>query len=268
MRIWERRYEFFKPARTQSNLRQYNLHQLENILKIAVLNQAGFKISLLCKTGKEEIDQHLKNLQPEEDKQAREISRLIISTFSIDPEAFEATVDSCIEAWGFDDTISLVLIPFIEKIQFFTCRNCEAELYFAVSAMRKKVFSAIENVDAAYAIDRTALLFLPEGEHYDLLLLYYFYLLKSNGLKVLYMGNNVSLEKVRQVMELKKPDFLITYISPMQEKRVEEINHFADNHLKKGMLLAAGFGHLPGKEEQRLNVKFLHYKNVRKFLFQ
>lgn len=268
LRIWEKRYDFFKPERNQNNLRQYNITQLEIILKLAVLNQAGLKISALFKLNEKEIEHCLLNLRQEEDKRARELSQLIITVFSIDTDEFDTVLDNCINWWGYDDTINHILIPLMERLQLYTCRKCEPEFDFAVTAIRKKIFTGIDTASTDLTVERKALLFLPEGEHYDFLLLYYFYLLKSKGLKVLYMGTNVSLEKVRQVAEIKAPDFLITYISPNQERRIDELNHFADTHLRKGMLLAAGFENLSGREEQRINVKFLHYKNVRKFLFQ
>ena len=45
IRIWEQRYHFLKPQRTNTNIRYYNNEELKKILNIALLNKYGFKIS-------------------------------------------------------------------------------------------------------------------------------------------------------------------------------------------------------------------------------
>jgi MerR family transcriptional regulator, light-induced transcriptional regulator len=268
LRVWERRYDLFTPERSVSNVRYYNIKQLEVILKLSVLNQAGFKISRLIAMQIDEIEHNLQNLKTEDDRRHRALSKLIISIFRIDTDEFDSTLDDCIGEWGYNKTFSHAIIPLMERLQLYTCKRSELEFDFAIAAIRRKMFGGIETVSPSAKIPRSALLFLPQGEYFDLVLLYYFYLLKSTGLNVLYMGSNVSFEKLKQVVEMKSPDFLITYLSPQHARRAEDINQFADIHLQKGLLLAAGFDHLNGKEEHRMNVKFLHYKKVPAFLFQ
>jgi DNA-binding transcriptional MerR regulator len=45
IRIWEQRYEFLKPNRTDTNIRCYTNEDLKRVLNIAFLNKYGFKIS-------------------------------------------------------------------------------------------------------------------------------------------------------------------------------------------------------------------------------
>ena len=39
IRIWEQRYDFLKPQRTDTNIRYYNNDELKKILNIALLNK-------------------------------------------------------------------------------------------------------------------------------------------------------------------------------------------------------------------------------------
>jgi hypothetical protein len=59
----------------------------------------------------------------------------------------------------------------------------------------------------------TVLLFLPEGEHHELGLLYVHYLLRSHGIKALYLGADVPLKDVEFVSRYKTPDYLYTHLT-------------------------------------------------------
>src|SRR5881275_3735244 len=45
IRIWEQRYNFLKPSRTTTNIRNYSNDELKTLLTVALLNKYGYKIS-------------------------------------------------------------------------------------------------------------------------------------------------------------------------------------------------------------------------------
>jgi DNA-binding transcriptional MerR regulator len=55
IRIWEQRYSFLKPARTNTNIRFYSNDDLKTILNISILNKYGFKISHINKMSAADI---------------------------------------------------------------------------------------------------------------------------------------------------------------------------------------------------------------------
>src|SRR5258705_9569704 len=55
IRVWEQRYSFIKPQRTETNIRYYSNDELKTILNIALLNKNGYKISHIDKMPPEEI---------------------------------------------------------------------------------------------------------------------------------------------------------------------------------------------------------------------
>ena len=57
------------------------------------------------------------------------------------------------------------------------------------------------------------MLFLPEGEHHELGLLFIHYLLKSHGVKVIYLGTNIPMKDVEFVANLKKPDVIYAHLT-------------------------------------------------------
>src|SRR5215207_7302876 len=55
IRIWEQRYDAFKPTRSEGNTRYYNSVQLRRLLNIVSLSHFGYKISELCSLPDKEI---------------------------------------------------------------------------------------------------------------------------------------------------------------------------------------------------------------------
>jgi hypothetical protein len=71
----------------------------------------------------------------------------------------------------------------------------------------------IESTVSHIQSDKSVLLFLPEGEHHELGLLFIYYLLKSRGVRVWYLGANVPLKDLEYVVNVKKPDHLYTHLT-------------------------------------------------------
>jgi DNA-binding transcriptional MerR regulator len=61
IRIWEQRYRFLKPQRTQTNIRYYSNDELKTLLNIALLNKYGFKISHIDRMTDGEIRDRIKS---------------------------------------------------------------------------------------------------------------------------------------------------------------------------------------------------------------
>ena len=57
LRIWEKRYGIIKPCRTDTNIRYYNDHDLQNVLNISLLNRKGIKISKIAGMTSDSIKQ-------------------------------------------------------------------------------------------------------------------------------------------------------------------------------------------------------------------
>ena len=77
IRIWEQRYDFLKPQRTDTNIRYYSNHELKKILNIALLNRYGFKISHIGKMSEDDIHVKILGINNSEAQQERVINELI-----------------------------------------------------------------------------------------------------------------------------------------------------------------------------------------------
>lgn len=260
IRAWEQRYQLLQPSRGKGNIRSYNVKDLEFLLKISLLNRSGSKISKLAKMNTDTVDKNLEVLHFEEDRYAREVHKLIISMFKLDTEEFDRILDHCMVSWGIDRTFKDIIVPFLLRTQIFSCKKCNYEVDFAITAIRKKIIVGTERmVSSTKRIEnKTALLFLPEGEYFDLMLLYFSYIMKSSGVNVLYMGTNVSIQKLRMVSNGKKPDFLLTYISLSSQKGLNQLVGYLNEEPGLKCFITA-FENNVVKEVETPNMKYLHY---------
>ncbi len=263
LRIWEHRYGVFKPNRSKGNIRYYSLEEVKLLLDIVLLTKNGCRISSLINIDTLTLAQKSNSLSSGEARQNKAVSQLIIAMFSANIEHFEDVLDSSVLCWDVDITINKIIIPFLERVQLLSYNDSSSNVHFVVSAIRKKIILALERVNPTAMVSKSALLFLPEGEHYDLILLYMSYILKCKGLKVLYMGTNISKENLEAVSISKRPDFLYTYIPQKKKFKMHEFFTCLDEQLPCTTFFIAGSENLlHQKEKNRDNVKFIHYKEV------
>ena len=97
IRIWEQRYSFLKPQRTETNIRYYTGDELKTVLNIALLNKYGFKISHIDKMNSSEIHLKLQSLTDIQAQQERQINALIGHMVDLATDKFEADLDIFIQ---------------------------------------------------------------------------------------------------------------------------------------------------------------------------
>ncbi|MEO8584463.1 MAG: MerR family transcriptional regulator, partial [Flavitalea sp.] len=224
IRIWENRFSLLTPNRSAGNTRYYGVGDLKRLMNIAFLNRKGLKISSIASMQEPEIEEKMIVFATDSDRPMMEVNKLVVAMFAGDTEEFEFILDKYLLDYGINATLKEVVIPFLERINLLSYKDTSSEVHFAVNAVRRKIILGIEKPSPLAHSKKTALLFLPEGEHYDLLLLYMNYLLKSEGVKVLYLGTNISIENICKVSDNKKPDFLVVYVTPKKKFEVEELS--------------------------------------------
>jgi DNA-binding transcriptional MerR regulator len=257
IRIWEQRYSFIKPQRTDTNIRYYSSNELRKVLNIALLAKYGYKISHIDKMNEDELKKCVFSLSTSEAQQERIINELIQSTVSIDMEKFENILDSYILSKGIDKTITHIIFPFLNRIGVLWMTNhiTPGEEHMISNVIRQKLIVGIEGVSSHISRNKTVLLFLPEGEFHELGLLYVAYLLKKHGAKTLYMGADVPVKDLKNIYTITKPDFLYTHTTCdfKLEKYFTNLREFIpDGHLIISGKLCHKF---KSKNPQFVNVK-------------
>lgn len=215
IRIWEQRYQFLNPSRTDTNIRYYTNEELITLLNIALLNKYGYKISHIDKMKPIEMKERIFSLTQSDAQLERIVNELIECMVDLRIEDFESVLDFQITTKGIEKTITQIIFPFLERIGILwvTSRVNPAQEHLVTNIIRQKLIVGIEKTQPALQAKSTALLFLPEGEHHELGILFMYYLLKARGVKVLYLGANVPVKDVLYVSELKSPTFVYTHLT-------------------------------------------------------
>lgn len=211
LRIWEKRYGFTTPGRSTTNVRHYSLEELEHLLNIALLCRCGYRISEVAPMPDYRITAQISMLQTNEASYERATKDLLLSMLHANTESFEFILDSCCTSLGLHQTITHIIIPFAERSGLLW--NAEVEQHLQphfLHLIRRKLYMGIDKGCAGDGTDKTCLLFLPDGEHHDVPLLYCHYLSVRAGFKIIYLGGNSQLADVEVTVRVKRPSFAIT----------------------------------------------------------
>jgi len=264
LRAWEHRFQLLKPCRSKGNYRNYDLEQVRRLLNIALLTKHGYRISGVAGLCQQQLDQAIKSLLMNEGPaKSKAIHDLIYFMFAENTDEFEYVLDCCIHAWGIEFTVDQIILPFLEKVNLVSYYSTGSEVHFVVPLIRRKIILAMETVRVVREEQKKALLFLPEKEHFDLLLLYLAYKLKSLGFRVLYLGTNISLSNLDKVVSEKQPDFLVTYLPPKCKIDLEEyLQALRDFACRLKVFLVKPEDTAAGAEY--CNIECIHYKEINK----
>jgi len=185
------------------------------ILNISLLNKYGYKISHIDRMNEQELRNKILLLTGNEAQQERIVNELITHMIDLNIHQFELLLDKCILVKGIDKTIKEIIFPFLHRIGILWMTNHihPAQEHLVSNIIRQKLIVGIEGAMTHRQVDKLVLLFLPEGEHHELGILYVYYLLKSHGAKVLYLGSDMPLKDIEFVCKFKNPDYLYTHLT-------------------------------------------------------
>jgi len=225
IRIWEQRYHFLQPKRTETNIRTYSGEELKTILNVSLLNKYGFKISHIDKMTTDQIEEKILSLNQMEAQRERIVNGLIKEMISLNMANFEKLLDLNIAQKGIDRTITEVIFNFLERVGILWVTNHinPAQEHLATNILRQKIIVGIEKLPSLLQYTKRVVLFMPEGEHHEIGLLYVHFLLKQRGIFVDYLGANVPTVDLKYLTEVKKVDYLYCHLtSPAKNFKVNK----------------------------------------------
>jgi methanogenic corrinoid protein MtbC1 len=155
-----------------------------------------------------------------EARQERMINDLLHCMVDLDLHTFEEIIDEYIYTNGIDKSITQLIFPFLNRIGilWITDHIKVAQEHLITNLIRQKFIMGIENASPLQKASKTIVLFLPEGEHHELGLLYVHYLLKIRGIEVLYLGADVPVDDLEFVCRIKHPNFLFSHLTSIPPK--------------------------------------------------
>ncbi|MFV0572015.1 MAG: MerR family transcriptional regulator [Xanthomarina gelatinilytica] len=219
LRKWETRYNFLEPERTDTNIRYYSDKQLKKLMNIGILTRNGYRISKIDKMSDEEIHKHIATTLIESSEED-DISTLIISALEMDEVTFDSILKEQIVKRGLLQTTTQIVYPFLNQIGVLWGINkvMPAQEHFVSNLIKKKMFAAIDALPYPKEDAPVILMFLTENEHHEIGLLLAYYMARDLGWKVYFLGQNVPTENIQQVIDIVKPNAMLSmFITPTQE---------------------------------------------------
>lgn len=243
IRIWEKRYNVVNPERTATNIRYYSDNDLKKLLNISMLNRYGYRISSIVKMSSEELGRKVMEISENSTDQNLQIEHLIVAMMDLNEDKFEKVLSNSLIKIGFESTLTRIIYPFLERIGILWLVGTinPAQEHFITNLIRQKLISAIDGLMVTPAIPaKRFLLFLPPNELHELSLLFYWYILKKMGHKVIYFGQSLPVEDLKTISTIKLPDFVLTVITTAQttEQYQKLVNSISSNLPEVQILLA------------------------------
>ncbi|MCC5919952.1 MAG: MerR family transcriptional regulator [Cyclobacteriaceae bacterium] len=245
LRVWEQRYNFINPKRTNSNIRYYDQSDLKLILNVSILKESGMKISHIAKLSEEEMNDQILKITQRDLEYPDQVQALTLSMLQFDENRFEKILSGSILKIGFEDTMINIIYPFLSKIGILwqTGSINPAQEHFISNLIRQKLIVAIDGQYVEKNADTPkVLVYLPENEMHEISLLFATYIYKSRGNHVLYLGQNVPFDDVIKAYNFYQPDYIFSIFTCFPENdRVESYIKRMDQKLPESKIILAGY---------------------------
>ena len=215
IRMWEKRHRLIEPQRTDSNIRYYSDDDLKKILNVSLLNNSGIKISAIAGMPEDELGKKVLELSESAGQTRIHIDQLVTSMLDLDEERFEADLAAYEKKFGFEETVTTIVYPFLDKIGILwqTGNITPAHEHFISNLIRQRIIVAIASLPPVTRATLRIVLFLPENELHEIGLLFYHYIARKSGFKTYYLGQSVPHRDLQTVCSIHKPHFLITSLT-------------------------------------------------------
>lgn len=211
LRIWEQRYKVLAPDRTETRIRTYTDEELVYLLNIRILLDHGMKISRISEFSPSEIRSKVAEIKLNTPSGSAQ-EKLILSLVEMDELVFHNTINELVQETSLEETFKQCLIPFFDRIgvMWLTGSINPAQEHFISSLVRQKIISEIDKLDVPSERQYPILLYLPEHEWHELGLLFYHYLLRSEGVYSLYLGQSLPYEALVLSINKVQPRCIVT----------------------------------------------------------
>lgn len=225
LRIWERRYNFMKALRTDTNIRFYTGEQLKTLLNVAILIRNGYRVSKIDAMTTNDINTLVSEIQINNITEVSDdINLLTVCMLEYNERDFHKIFHRNILRKGILKTVTELIYPFLNQVGVLwgTNKVSPPQEHFISNLIRQKIIAAIESLPQPKENSPTLVLFLLEGEDHELGLLLSNFIAKDLGWKVIYLGQRMPSENLKDIVLEAKPAFLLTMLT------TPRANNFSD----------------------------------------
>ena len=228
IRIWEKRYNILEPMRSDTNIRSYDIRNLQKLLNIVLLHNYGYKISKIATLDQNEMNKLAKDIISEKSAKNHAISTFKMAMMNFDQSLFFQTYNQLLNEKTFREVFYTVFIPLMQELGFLwqTETITPAHEHFITYLIKQKLLINTEKVQILEPTktDKVFILFLPLNEIHELGLMYLNYEILLNGYQTIFLGESIP---VSSLMDLKNSFEKITFLSYLTvEPNQDEVNNY------------------------------------------
>ena len=228
IRIWEKRYNVLEPMRSDTNIRYYNLVNLQKLLNITLLHEHGYKISRIAKFTEQQIPEAVREIISVKSVKSHAISSFKMAMINFDQSLFTKTYDTLLSEKSFREVFYEVFIPLMNEIGLLWQSDTitPAHEHFISYLIKQKLLINTEKLQVLQPTndEKVFVLYLPSNEIHELGLMYLNYEVLHHGYRSIYLGESIPLDNLK---DLKKYFNKVTFISYLTvEPNKEEINPY------------------------------------------
>ena len=229
IRIWEKRYDILTPMRTDTNIRTYDLENLQKLLNITLLHNYGYKISKIASYPVDKIPALVREIVSEKSAKNHAINAFKMAMMNFDQSLFLNTYNNLLSEKSFREVFYDVVIPLMNEIGLLWQSHTisPAHEHFITYLIKQKLLSNTEKIQILEPTktDKVFVLYLPENEIHELGLMYLNYEILLSGYKTIYLGESVPIDSLKEIKNFFDDIVFISYltIKPEKENLVEYI---------------------------------------------
>jgi len=238
IRIWEKRYNLFQPNRTDTNIRCYNIENLQKLLNVTFLYNNGYKISKISQLGEDKIPKVVRDLVSGQSNNGHVLNSLKMSMMNFDLALFSNTYNSLLKEKSFREIFYEDFIPFLNEVGLLWQTNTitPSHEHFICALIKQKILVNTEKLQFSTPnnASKTFVLYLPDNEIHELGLMFLNYEILSKGYHAIFLGQSIPIFSLKDLVPLYDNIVFVSYftVQPDKENIMAYLKEFHDLLLK------------------------------------
>ena len=228
IRMWEKRYEVLFPKRTETNIRIYDIEDLQKILNISFLNDNGYKISRIAKLSDEEVARMVREVSGSASSKNRAINSFKVAMINFDLSLFYKTYNDLATKNTFSQIFHEIFMPLLDEIGILwqTSTINPIHEHFLAGLLKERLHHniALLEKEEGFTNKELYVLFLPEYEIHELGLLFLNYELTFHKRRTIFLSPGLPIKDLQYLLEVHTNPIFVSYLTVAPK----EVSHFIE----------------------------------------
>ncbi len=239
IRIWEKRYHVLEPSRTSTNIRYYDISNLQKLLNVTLLYNQGYKISKIAALSNPELQQLVRDHLAENSSGNLYTNSFKLAMLNFDQHLFEDTFRQLKSEYDFSEIFMKIFLPLLEEIGTLWQSDTisPAHEHFISNLIKQKLLTSTEQLrQVEKKLGKVFVLYLPLNEIHELGLMFIHYELMKKGYHSIYLGPSVPIDNLKSLQRIHNNICYVSYfvVQPATGSVGSYLQQFSETLLNDG----------------------------------